>query len=77
MTSATIYPAICGGLEQTPEDVGQNCDSGLDNHNNHKNNARDEEKYHLREYYKNTLVLIVSFYTKKNYLILIELEQYN
>lgn len=45
-TSTTIYPAVhCN--KQTPEDVRYSCNGGLDNHDNHQNNARHEEKYHL------------------------------
>lgn len=47
MTSTTIYPTVRCNLEQTPEDVRYSCNGGLDNHDNHQNNARHEEKYHL------------------------------
>ena len=47
MTSTTIYPTGRCNLEQTPEDVRYSCNGGLDNHDNHQNNARHEEKYHL------------------------------
>lgn len=47
MTSTTIHPTVRCNLEQTPEDVRYSCNGGLDNHDNHQNNARHEEKYHL------------------------------